>query len=249
MFLDDFFRVNAEVELPARKGKAKEKLIVRTLSDSEIQERAEYALSEQARMSNALRDVNSDMYHAKISILVDATTEALIDTIAEVRRVDASREAQEMYAIDFYPYPDDASMEEKLETLERQKKHEESIYTARAQYIVNQEGSLRKRLVELPREVILDNAKVSVSKIYLIKAATEAELWFTIAHAYETLDGKQRWSMDEVKKLSGRIVDRLAAEYRKVDAIDPWELTKSVPEGSSSGVVSSDTDGERQSGE
>lgn len=242
MFLDEFFRVNTEVELPARKGK-KEKIIVRTLSDVEMQARSDYALSEQARVYAETQNPESDIYKANIAPLEQASDEILINAMADILRVDSIREANELFRIDFYPYPDNATDEEKRETLDRQKKHEEDIYGQRLRLVASREESARKHWADLSHDVLLKNARAAVTRLYPFKASVEAELYFTISRACETLDGNPKWTIEQVKKLSGKMVDSLMAKYREVDAIDPWELTKSQPQGNVGGVEPSDSGG------
>jgi hypothetical protein len=232
--LDEFFRThNDDVELPSG-----EKVSVRVLSDAEIQARSEYALSEQLKVQDALRDDSTDLYRLKVAPLLEATTEGLIETLAEVRRVDLMREANELFSLDFFPYPDDATEEEKLDTLRRQKDHESNVYATRAQYIVNGEISYRAKLADLPRETLVASAKSAATRLYVIKAQIDAELYYTVATAYSFLRGARRWTMDQVTNLPGRVLDFLMTKYREVDNIDPWELTKSLKTGSAGGVES-----------
>jgi hypothetical protein len=233
--LDEFFRVcDDNVELPSG-----EKVSVRVLSDVEIQARAEYAISEQLKVSDLLRDPTSEMYRLKILPLLDATDEGLVDTLAEVRRVDLAREANETIPMDFFPYPDDATEDEKLDTLRRQREHESNVYSTRARYIVDNEMAYRKKVAELPRETLVMNAKSVASRLYVIKAQIDAELYYTVATAFSTLDGKKRWTIEQVKNLPGKVLDFLMSKYQEIDRTDPWELTKSLAAGNAGGVESS----------
>lgn len=238
--LDEFFRVMDEVDLPASPAYPKgERAMVRVLSDVEIQSRSEYVISEQLKVSDQLRDANSAFYILKIAPLDAASDEVLIETLAEVYRVNLMRDSGEMFRLDFYPYPDKATPEEKIETLRRQEIHEREVYAARLKYVADGERAYREKLAGLNHDILLVNAKTAASQVYIFKAQVDAELWFTIAHAYSTLDGKQRWTLEQVKNLPGRVLNLLIKKYREVDAVDPWELTKSLATGNTGGMESS----------
>lgn len=234
--LDEFFRTcNDDVALPTG-----ERVSVRVLSDIETQERSEFAIAEQLKVSDALRNPESDLYRLKIDPLLTATDEGLIETLAEVRRVDLAREASDVATLDFFPYPDDATEDEKLDTLRRQREHESNVYATRARYILDNEAKYREKLAQMSRQQLLDNAKSAATRLYIIKAQIDAELYYTVARAYSDLHGSPRWTIEQVKNLPGRLLDFLMSEYRKVDAVDPWELTKSLAAGNVGGVESSD---------
>lgn len=234
MFLDDFYRVCNDTALPDGK-----KVYVRTLSDTEIQARGEYSIAQQLIIHDQLRDTESALYRLKVLPLLASSDEDIIESLAEIRRADLVQEATEQFPLDFFPYPDNPTEEEKLETVQRQRAHEESVYAARAKYVIDNDRVYREKLATLSHDILLNSIKNISTRVFVIRAQIEAEVHFTIATAFNNLDGTPLWSVDQVKNFSGNVINRLMQEYREVDKIDPWELTKSLQAGDAGGVESS----------
>ena len=234
MFLDDFYRVCNDTVLPDGK-----KVFVRTLSDTEIQARGEYSIMQQLIIQDQLRDTESALYRLKVLPLLASSDEDIIESLAEIRRADLLQEATEQFPLDFFPYPESPTEEEKLETLKRQREHEESVYAARAKYVIDNDRVYREKLAALSHDILLNSIKNISTRVFVIRAQIEAEVHFTIATAFNNLDGTPLWSVNQVKNFSGNVINRLMQEYREVDKIDPWELTKSLQAGDAGGVESS----------
>jgi len=230
--LDKFLRVYQEVELPDH-----EKVIVRVLSDLEMNARGDYAVSEQVRMTQRLKNPESEEYKTKISALEEMSDEQLRDLSARSKYPEYVREASEvLYRIEFYPYPDDATDKDKVDTELRQKAHEEDVYGKRVRHITDRDKAYREKIESLSRESLLKMAQEQAAQLHILTASINAETYFTISRAFETVDRKQRWTIDQVKELPSKVIDGLIRFYKEVDSIDPWELTKSVSPGDSGGV-------------
>lgn len=235
--LDEFFRVSKDVELPD--GKV---VTVRVLSDIDTQARSDYALSEQAKMVELLKDSTSDVYKTRIAILGDSATESLIDIVCDIKRMDYVREAYDLHRTDFYVFPDNATDEEKVNVLQRQAQHEREVREAQTNYVINAENNLRAKLEKMEHASLVEMAKSAAVNTYGVRARLLADRHWVIANAFE-VDGKPVWTIDSVKELPGKVQDFLVAQYQEVDSIDPWELTKSLSQRAAVGMDSVDSSG------
>ena len=159
--LDEFLRVSQEVELPSG-----EKVILRVLSDLEMNARRDYALNEALRVSDELKNTESDLYKTKILPLQDAALDSLIELMAQGRLHELDREARDRYKLDFIPTPDDPTLEEEIKTERKQTEVEMQVYKDRAQYIINGINDYRKKVAELPRETMLKELHARAIQAY-----------------------------------------------------------------------------------
>ena len=227
--LDEFLRVSQEVELPSG-----EKVILRVLSDLEMNARRDYALNEALRVSDELKNPESDLYKTKILSLQDAALDSLIELMAQGRLHELDREARDRYKLDFIPTPDDPALEEEIKTDRKQTEVEMQVYKDRAQYIINGINDYCKKVAELPRETMLKELHARAIQAYSYSASMDAEEYYTVWCATENGDDKhtKRWkTIEHVRQLPLKVIDRLYTLYKELDAIDPWALTKSESTG------------------
>lgn len=229
--LDEFMRVSQDVALPSG-----EIVTVRVLSDLELNARRDYALSESVRMAEELKNPNSELYRLKIAPLVDAGAQSLIDVLAEARRLELAREAVDVYRFDFFPYPDNATDQEMIDVRIKQAAHEQEQLAKRTEHIVKGEAAYREKMAALPFETLVKETQSRAVQVYSASVANDSDTYYTVWCATE-VGGHKKWhTPEEIKQLPYKVIDFLYKEYRKVDAIDPWALTKSESEGQPAGV-------------
>lgn len=239
--LDEFMRIQKDVELPNG-----EIVTVRVLSDLELNARRDYALSESVRVTEALKNPDSDLYHTKIAPLVDAGKDSLIDVLAEARRMEIARDAMDLYRIDFFPYPDNATEQEMVEARIRQSAHEQEVQKQRTEYIIKGEAAYREKMNALPFETLVKETQSRAVQVYSASVASDSEIYYTIWCSVE-VGGHKKWhTPEEVKQLPSKVIDFLYKAYREVDALDPWALTKSEFTGEPVGVGEVSPNGKRK---
>ena len=239
--LDEFLRIQKDVELPNG-----EIVTVRVLSDLELNARRDYALSESVRVTEALKNPESELYRTKIAPLVDAGKDSLIDVLADAWRMELARQALDVYRVDFFPYPDNASDQEMIDARMKQAEHEKEIQTQRAEYIIKGEASYREKMSAMPFEAIVKETQSRAVQVYSASVASDCEIYYTVWCATE-VGGHKKWhSPEEVKQLPSKVIDFLNKAYREVDSVDPWSLTKSEFTGESVGVGEVSPNGKRK---
>ena len=240
--LDDFLRVCKDnVALPNG-----ELVTVRVLSDLELNAKRDYALAESVRVTEQLKNPESELYKMKIGPLVDAGKDALVSILVDARRIELAREANDVYRMNFFPFPDNATEQERVDIMLKQKQHEQEVYQQRAQHIIEGEKAYREQISELPFETIVKETQARAIQVYSVSVSSDADLYYAIWCATETKDGKKRWESPEViANLPMKVINFLRDVYREVDAIDPWALTKSESEGTTAGVGENTVAGEQ----
>jgi hypothetical protein len=236
--IDKFFRVSTPETLPNG-----DVVNVRCLSDMELKARDSHGLSQVATMSEALKNPESAEYKEKMLPLDNATDASLIDTLVTSWREEWFRETRELHRVQFFPYPDNATDQERIDTDHKQKEHELTVYTARAKYVLDREGQFRKNASEWDRTILLRETKQRSIMLYALDVGLQEQIYWTVWKSVEK-DGKPYWeSLNDVKQLSKFAIDRLMALYREVDAQDPWALTKSKSARNDDGVGAEHSDG------
>ena len=239
--IDKFFRVSTTTELPDGT-----RVSVRCLSDIELKARDTHSLSHVARMTEALKDPNSEDYRNKIQALDNATDASLVETLVMSWRDEWAREARDLLRVDFFPYPENATDLERVDVDRRQREHEQSVFTERAKYMINREMKFRETASGWDRDVLLRNIKQRAIGLYALDEGLQEQVYWTVWRSVE-LDGKTYWdSVDEVRQLTKTVIDRLTSVYREVDAQDPWALTKSESTRGFVGMGAEQSVGERE---
>jgi hypothetical protein len=227
MFLDEFFRVSEQIDLPDGT-----KATMRVLSDIELNMRRDYALSEVMKVAEQLKDTNSDLYKTKIEPLSNSTLESLLELMSQGRMIELRREAEELYRVDFVPTPDNATLEEEIKTEEKQESVDVRVYKDRTKYVVDGITTYRNKVSELPRDTMLKELHQRAIQAYSYSASLDAEVYYTVWCATETEKGAKHWkTVDHVRQLPSKVIDVLYTKYKGLDAIDPWAITKSQSKG------------------
>lgn len=218
-----------------------DKVTLRILSELEANARRDYGIAEAMRVSELLKNPESELYKVKVLPLKDASVESIINLLAQGRLDELVREANDLYRMDFIPPRDNASLQEDIETIQNQKRREDEVYAARAKHLLDGIASYKKTVSDLPREQLNREIEARAQQVYPAVYAKDAELYYTIWCATE-VDGKKYFkNPSEVVNLPGSMVTYLSQAYAKVDAVDPWEVTKSLAEGDVGGVGKDDS--------
>lgn len=208
-----------------------EKIILRVLSETETNTRRDYGIAEAVRVSNDLKNPESELYRTKVFPLRDATAESVVDVLVQGRITELVREANDLYRMDFIVPPDNATLLEEVDTALSQKTREDEVYAARAKHLLDGIKTYREKALALPRDLLNREIEIRAQQVYAELAAQDAELYYTLWCAAESGE-KKRWkSVNEVKKLPPVVVSFLAEKYKVLDKIDPWEITKSISQG------------------
>jgi hypothetical protein len=230
--LDQFMRVcDDDVTLPDGR-----KVTVRTLSELESNARYDYGVAEALRVSEALKTKESEMYQLKVLPLYDATLETVQSLLAQGRIAELVREAGDLYRMDFIPAPDDATLSEEVEAMKQQEQFEKGIYESRTKHIVDGVTAYKNKLAELPKETLMREIELRAQQIYSSAYAQDAEMYYTVWCCTEINEKKVWKNPEEVKNLPGKLISFLYDKYKKVDEVDPWEITKSVTTGKTGGM-------------
>lgn len=230
--LDEFLRVSKDVGFPKPDGTT-EKVTVKVLSDLAMNAKQEYITAARTKMTMALRDPQSEEYQKKLSSLEASTRQELTSLLLQSFQTELTRQAQDLFRVDFLPLPDDPAApptpEEVTENRIRQKEHEDSIYAARAKYVIDGLTRQSEKYDGMSDEALLKEVRAQSSNLFSTLAGMDADNIYTI-YAACRVDGKPKWSLDEVRELPERVINKLLAVYQEVDSVDPWELTKSLSE-------------------
>jgi len=229
--LDEFFRANRDIELPNG-----EIVTQRVLSDFEMNAKRDYALSEATRVSDALKNPESDLYKTKILPLEDTALETLIDLMAQGRMYELEREARDLYRLDFVPTPDEATLIEEIDTGKKQTEIELKVYADRAKHVLGGINAYRQKVSELPRETLLKELHTRAIQSFTYAMSQDSDVYYTVWCSIES-DGKKHWkTVDDIHQMPMPVIDRLYKLYKEMDSIDPWEITKSESAGVAGGV-------------
>ena len=223
--LDDFMRVSTEIDLPDQS-----KATLRVLSDIELNARRNYALAESVKITEQLKNPESELYGLKIKPVEDFTLDSLLGIVSEDRVQELIREAKDFYRVDFKPEPERPSDKELVENRVEQAKHEKEVAEAQAKHVLTGLTDYRQKFNELPRETQIKEVQSRAVWVYAASSAQDAEVYYTLWCAVER-DGEKVWeSPEEVMKLDRRVITKLYQQYKELDAIDPWAITKSLTE-------------------
>jgi hypothetical protein len=230
--LDQFMRVCKDnVLLPDGR-----EVTVRTLSETETNGRHDYAVAEAVRISVDVKNPESTLYKNKIAPLLDAPVEAIADLLSRARAQELVREAMDLYPMDFVVAPENATLSEDIETVQRQKSVEDTVYQFRIDHLTNGLKTYREAISKLSKETLSREIELRAQQVYTAAFSEDASMYYTVWCSTE-IGNKRVWSTPaEVQNLPPALVTYLYKQYREVDAVDPWEVTKSLSTGDANGV-------------
>lgn len=226
--LDSLFRAVKDVDLPGGlKGEA------RALTDAEVKERRRYALIKSQEVTKELRDETSDMY--RLYILPLATTRdraLLLDTVLQVRRVEALQDAIAFHPNTLLPMPNNASDIEERGVLEQRALQETEVQRQRDAYIAKRIADIRKKSKSLNVRQLRKMAQELAGVVAERAAMIDAMRWYAVYASISVFKNGQLErlfeSPDAVSMSPEPVVDRLFSEVNQVNGVDPWEIAKNA---------------------
>lgn len=231
--LDDLYNVEAEVSLPD--GSA---VVVRVLTEAEVQERDQAALEAYAKVREEMTDEEGEMHQKVIAPLLkeDTPREALIWAAAAVQQTRLGLEAARQYPMQFFPFPENASTEERIDVMRQQDKHEASVRQARAESVERKIQAYVEGLQERDDAALRRIATQSLIEGRCEVARAEEFQVQTVHLATREGDSKgpPRWPVETVRQhgkkggLSDRVYSEILAIYFRLDTADPWEMQKKL---------------------
>jgi len=231
MQLDDLFNVEATVTLPG--GEA---IIVRTLTDAEIQMRDKASITAAAAVEAKLLDKESDEHKEMIEPLQQLGRDDLIIIIMAVADVTTRAEVEREYPYRYVPLPDDASEEEKREVTRRQEESEARVLHLRSEEVSTRLTDIANKLSELDEDKLRSRAVNAAMQSSIFNAKYEEFIVQTVYMSARIGSGKgrNRFDLEHVKGhgkkdgLNENVFRYLLQVYGTVDTADPWELQKKL---------------------
>lgn len=220
--LDQFFRVKSKVEL--LNGVT---CYLRTLADWEVRERQDRAILASKKRRDELRDPESELYKTYIEVIEFTTDEDLRRSIVLLETREIARQALEEIQPRYIAFPDDASLKEKHEVLEKREKEEQGARKKRDKVIKSRVKALEKTLAKKKREYLLGRMKAAQESARVLQAFVVAFDRLTIYYccfkdkARETRFFK---TPEDVGQLTQAIINFLLDEYGKIDGASIRQL-------------------------
>jgi len=227
--LDHLFRNKVKVRL------GEEELWMRTLSDLDLQARDEYSLLAMARRRRELEDPKTIEHELYIAGLQHASDDELRAIILISSTAEFQREAWNEVKPVFYPFPDDATDEEKAEVLKKREEDQKRMEQERLDYVNQRISSLQASLRNLTREQLLELAKrkqlEQQSRLAALRAFQDYTVYASVFRD-EACQSRRFSSPEEVSQLPGDpsgerkgIRDQLIQAYfHKVDIVSHLDL-------------------------
>jgi hypothetical protein len=211
-------------------------IIVRALSDTDVQQLRRLALEESAKEREELADPDSERRKELVDeAIAGADEEMMRDAIVQFEAATANEEAEDTFPFSFIPFPDSASLEERHEVIRERREHEEEVRTQRAKYIDERLERLRKKVEGWDAEILERELEIRIINSWAMARFTEGFQYQTLVLSCFK-DGVPLFgSWQEVRGYSSRLIRKLFAAYREVDSVNPWELEKNVLTGPTTG--------------
>lgn len=227
--LDDLFNVEAEFELPNG-----EVVTVRVLTEAEVAERDDAALKAY-RAEQERYEKGTEEYEKVFGPLEEADTEALVYMCAAVEHSAQRIKVQRQYPMRYFPVPEEATTEEKIEVMRQQDAHEADIMAKREKALDEHvEKFIERMKQEEDRDKLMRRATRALIEM---RGETERVKEFYaqtvhLAARKDGSDGPPYWPIEAVRKhgrrggLSERVYNEILALYFQIDDADPWTLQK-----------------------
>lgn len=229
--MDAMYRVRTELTMPD--GSV---MIVRTLSEAEVQTKNRMALDASRRRADDLRDPQSAAHKELIAPLRGLSVSAARTILSSLKQTALRRDAVGEIPYEFIPIPDGASLEEKQEVLARREKSEEKTRERREQWVASRLKEYQAKIEKLEHDAVLRELEAQTILAYAYQSYFDTLQYATLYLACRHEDGR-RWfsSLEQVSEMGSAVLDRVFAAYREVDGVDPWELEKNALTDSSTG--------------
>lgn len=201
-------------------------ITVRALSDLDVRERDRIALEASREEADRLRDEASDGYGELIAPLLEIGDSEMRVAIVAFQGRQYWRDIEDELPYQYVPFPDDATLEERQETLRKRGAHEEQVRKERGAIVAKRIAAFDKKAQEWTTEVL--QREMQRRTVASHSLARYADVWNYVTLVLSCFrDGDplfEKWK--DVPEMSSRAVEKLFAAYREVDSVDPWELEK-----------------------
>ena len=229
--LDDLYNVEATLELPHG-----DSVVVRTLTEAEVQLRDEASLAAGAQVEQRLRDKDGDEYKELIEPLTDMPPEALVEIVMAMEATVIKAQVDRDIPFKFIPYPDDATDEERMQTIIQQEEHEARVIKLRAEVLESKLRRRREELEALDQESLVNIATNSLVQTSVWVARHDEFLAQTVYLASRNGDskGEPKWPLEFIERhgkkdgLNEHVFQEILRLYAEIDTADPWELQKKL---------------------
>lgn len=216
--LDRFFRVQSDFALP-KKGT----IYLRSLSDDEMGMRQKAAVLAARNKRLELRDESSAAFIELVDVIQYAVDEELVDTIVSLSEPQFQREALEAYPRRHIPYPDDAELEEQMDTDEKRDQHWEEIFKQRKEHVEKRSEKHRTEVEEWPREKRVSkcqNLQISNEAMAAYIQEENAQLILLGSFSNKKRTKPYFSSVADVRELSPKVKEPLLIELRRLNEVD-----------------------------
>lgn len=220
--LDQFFRVKTQIELP--RGIT---VYMRVLSDWETRQRTEAAIVASAQKRRELRDPESIAHATYIESIKWASEDDLRNTILALERRNITREAFDETEVPYIPFPDDASLEERQDVVDRREEAEKDSDKRRQKTIDAKVKSLSKALAKRKKAYLVkrcQTAQIDAQSVVTYVDEFNRQTLFHSCFKDEARKERLFESPDDANALPSLIYDKLLAEYTTIDRAQTRDL-------------------------
>lgn len=209
-----------------------QKVLVQALSSADLRAQSMAASLAGLRLKRALANPESDEYLGLVaSPIAFAKREALAEWCLGFKLEELQAEAFEKIEVHLVPFPDEATEDERMQTLAKREAHEQEVILQRAKYIEEGLKVYREWLEHCSlSELESDYARLRVKSL-VNGAWREARNHAELLYGVRRLDGEPYFSsLQEVAAVPGEAQLYLLSEVRSVNDIDPlhWSLPSST---------------------
>lgn len=225
--LDDLYNTEATVTMPDGS-----EVLVRTLTEAEVSVRDLAATRASKDADDVLRDEESEENDELIKPLADLNRTELEAVIMGFAMVALRRDVQEEYPYRYIPFPEDATEDEKEDTLRQRDEHEARVRQNRSEELSRRMTARRDELQELDDEQLHDRAVKAMVRAQKLNARIEEFNVQTLCMACRNEKGEPFFKEDVVRRhgkrdgLNDAVYRKLLGVYAEVDTADPWGLQK-----------------------
>lgn len=222
VFLDDLFRVVAEVNVRGRI------LWIRALSDFDIQARDQFALLKSAQKRKRLRDPNSNDYVATLEWLETAPDEELRSSLILMKSSELTRNSVMDIRVKIIAMPDKPTEEERLDIIDKREKEAERVNSERLAYIKARLDEYKESLKDLAHDDLLKRTRENQTLFSIQAESIRSYESYTIYAGYftdrECLHHYLE-SPDDSTKLASNIRAQLVnLYYKEMDRVSQLDL-------------------------
>jgi len=219
--LDDFFRVQAEFDLPSGK-----KIYLRSLSDDEQSIRRKAAVVASRNRRKELRDHSTAAFADFVEPVEWAEDEDLTETIVVLSQQEFQQDAAIQFPRRHIPYPDDADLEEQHDVDDKRDEHWREVIEQRAEYVSKRTEAYREKVQNWTREQRIAKCQELTVANHAVQAYMEEffNQLILLGSFKDEKRKKQYFGNSDLKELDPRIKDPLLAELRKINEVDIFQL-------------------------